>query len=430
MPSISFGGNSQLLFSGRFFDGLTFTSVIKGLTEAPGRDLKSLGRKGCAGSTPAVRTSQLDLGAGLLRTAPMTTQRTPQRLTSPKDLARSGAGRAGTASGSSRPSPGGTRSAFRRRWPRSLEPATITTTRSRASSCPTPRELIPRSRRARRSDRRRRHEPGSRGWCIAIPIGVLIKLVAVCAGLLPLLLSPASSVGPGSGSLSAGEFAAAVDYVRARAGIWEVILTGGDPLTLSPRRVAEATQAVAAINHVKVLRWHTRLPIAAPERVTKPMVRALMAEGKTTVIAVHANHPRELTKGARSACRRLAAEGAMLVSQSVLLKGVNDDPETLIDLMRAFVEAGVKPYYLHHGDLAPGTAHWRVSIARGQELMRLLRARLSGLATPTYMLDIPGGRGKVPIGPQWLHSGDNEQHVVTDPQGIQHVYADRLGADS
>jgi lysine 2,3-aminomutase len=120
----------------------------------------------------------------------------------------------------------------------------------------------------------------------------------------------------------------------------------------------------------------------------------------------------------------------MLVSQSVLLKGVNDDEDTLVDLMRAFVEAGVKPYYLHHGDLAPGTAHWRAPIARGQELMRLLRARLSGLATPTYMLDIPAGRGKVPIGPQWIHSGDNGEHVVTDPQGIQHAYADRLGADS
>ena len=170
--------------------------------------------------------------------------------------------------------------------------------------------------------------------------------------------------------LSPAEFAAAVDYVRAHRGIWEVILTGGDPLTLSPRRIAEATRALAAIPHVKVLRWHTRLPVAAPEQVTKAMARALMAEGKTTVVAVHANHPRELTESARSACRRLTAEGAMLVSQSVLLKGVNDDPETLIDLMRAFVEARVKPYYLHHGDLAPGTAHWRVPIARGQELMR------------------------------------------------------------
>ena len=196
-------------------------------------------------------------------------------------------------------------------------------------------------------------------------------------------------------------------------------------MTLSPRRIAEATQALGAIRHVKVLRWHTRLPVAAPERVTKAMARALMAEGKTTVVAVHANHPRELTDAARSACRRLAAEGAMLVSQSVLLKGVNDDPETLIELMRAFVEARVKPYYLHHGDLAPGTAHWRVPIAKGQELMRVLRARLSGLATPTYMLDIPGGRGKVPIGPQWIRSGEDGTHVVTDPQGIEHVYVDR-----
>jgi lysine 2,3-aminomutase len=145
---------------------------------------------------------------------------------------------------------------------------------------------------------------------------------------------------------------------------------------------------------------------------------------------VHANHPRELTESARAACRRLAAAGAMLVSQSVLLKGVNDDPETLIALMRAFVEAGVKPYYLHHGDLAPGTAHWRVPIARGQDLMRSLRARLSGLATPTYMLDIPGGWGKAPIGPQWIHCGENGDHVVTDPQGLRHAYADRLGPNA
>ena len=119
----------------------------------------------------------------------------------------------------------------------------------------------------------------------------------------------------------------------------------------------------------------------------------------------------------------------MLVSQSVLLKGVNDDEDTLVDLMRAFVEAGVKPYYLHHADLAPGTAHFRTTLAAGQALMQALRGRLSGLCQPTYMLDIPGGRGKVPIGPQWIDSGDNGKHVVTDPQGIQHVYADRLGAD-
>ena len=260
------------------------------------------------------------------------------------------------------------------------------------------------------------------------PDRVLIKLVAVCAVYCRFCFRR-ERVGPGSGTLSAAEFGGALDYLRARSEIWEVILTGGDPLTLSPRRIAETTQSLAAIDHVKVLRWHTRLPVAAPERMTKAVARALMAEGKTTVVAVHANHARELTENARSACRRLVAEGAMLVSQSVLLKGVNDDPETLIDLMRAFVEARVKPYYLHHGDLAPGTTHWRVSIARGQELMRVLRARLSGLATPIYMLDIPGGHGKAPIGPQWIHPSEDRGHVVTDPQGMQHIYADRLGAD-
>src|ERR1700761_2474317 len=192
------------------------------------------------------------------------------------------------------------------------------------------------------------------------PDRVLIKLVAVCAVYCRFCFRR-ERVGPGSGTLGAADFACALEYLKAHPEIWEVILTGGDPLTLSPRRIAETTHALGSINHVKVLRWHTRLPVAAPERVTKAMARALMAEGKTTVVAVHANHARELTDDARSACRRLAAEGAMLVSQSVLLKGVNDDAETLIDLMRAFVEARVKPYYLHHGDLAPGTAHWRGS---------------------------------------------------------------------
>jgi len=149
-------------------------------------------------------------------------------------------------------------------------------------------------------------------------------------------------------------------------------------------------------------------------------------------VAVHANHARELTEGARSACRRLAAEGAMLVSQSVLLKGVNDDPGTLIDLMRAFVEARVKPYYLHHGDLAPGTAHWRTSIDEGQALMRALRGRLSGLCQPGYVLDIPGGHGKSPVGPVYVSpansfSGEREREAetryrITDYCGDVHLY--------
>jgi lysine 2,3-aminomutase len=348
----------------------------------------------------------------------------PQRLTTPKDLVDAGL---------AAPERLHELEAVAERYAIGLTPALTALVRPEDPSDPIARQFLPDLRELIRDPAERDDPIGDdamspvKGLVHRYPDRVLIKLVAVCAVYCRFCFRR-ERVGPGSGALSAAEFAAAFDYVRADQGIWEVILTGGDPLTLSPRRIAEVTQALAAIGHVKVLRWHTRLPVAAPERVTKAMARALVAEGKTTVVAVHANHARELTESARLACRRLAAEGAMLVSQSVLLKGVNDDAETLIDLMRAFVEARVKPYYLHHGDLAPGTAHWRVPIARGQELMRSLRARLSGLATPTYMLDIPGGHGKAPIGPQWIES-ENGEHVVTDPQGIQHGYADRLGAD-
>jgi lysine 2,3-aminomutase len=348
-----------------------------------------------------------------------------RRLTSPEDLIEAGLARLERLP---------ELEAVAKHYAIGLTPALAALVRPEDPSDPIARQFVPDARELIRDPAERDDPIGDDamspvdGLVHRYPDRVLIKLVAVCAVYCRFCFRR-ERVGPGSGTLSADDFDAAVDYVRAHEGIWEVILTGGDPLTLSPRRIAEVTQALAAIDHVKVLRWHTRLPVAAPERVTRAVARALVAEGKTTVVAVHANHARELTENARSACRRLAAEGAMLVSQSVLLKGVNDDPETLIDLMRAFVEARVKPYYLHHGDLAPGTTHWRVSIARGQELMRVLRARLSGLATPIYMLDIPGGHGKAPIGPQWIHPGEDRGHVVTDPQGMQHAYADRLGAD-
>ncbi len=257
------------------------------------------------------------------------------------------------------------------------------------------------------------------------PDRVLIKLVAVCAVYCRFCFRR-ERVGPGSGRLSAAAFAAALAYVRERPKIWEVILTGGDPLTLSPRRIAAATAAIASIDHVRTLRWHTRMAVAAPERVDAAMARALAVSNKTVVVAVHANHPRELGPEARAACRRLADRGILLVSQSVLLRGVNDDPSVLEALMRAFVEARIKPYYLHHGDLAPGTAHWRTSIAEGQALMQALRGRLSGLAMPTYVLDIPGGYGKVPIGPQSIRPDGNGGYLVSDPSGVERPYRDRI----
>jgi lysine 2,3-aminomutase len=249
------------------------------------------------------------------------------------------------------------------------------------------------------------------------PDRVLLKLVSACAVYCRFCFRR-EMVGPGRGGLSGAALAAALDYIRARPEIWEAILTGGDPLILSPRRLKTIMAELAAIDHVKVIRVHTRLPVAAPERVTPALVRALRGD-KATFIVLHANHPRELTPAARAAVARCVDAGIPMLSQSVLLRGVNDNVETLGALMRALVECRVKPYYLHHADLAPGTAHLRTSIAEGQDLLRALHGRYSGLCQPAYVLDIPGGYGKSPIGPSYLNA---ESSSVEDFNGRRHVY--------
>ncbi|HMF05771.1 MAG TPA: lysine-2,3-aminomutase-like protein [Methylocella sp.] len=218
---------------------------------------------------------------------------------------------------------------------------------------------------------------------------------------------------------------AAIAYIAARPEIWEVILTGGDPLTLSARRIAGFMKRLRAIEHVKILRVHTRVPVADPAMVTPELPKILLASGKSVYVALHANHPRELTKAARAACARLIDGGIPMLSQSVLLAGVNDDIDTLAKLMRVFVEMRIKPYYLHQLDPAPGTAHFRVPIAKGQELMHQLLGRVSGLCQPHYMLDIPGGYGKSPIGPNYLTEGDSAgTYSIADYRGRPHVYAE------
>jgi lysine 2,3-aminomutase len=223
------------------------------------------------------------------------------------------------------------------------------------------------------------------------PDRVLFKLVHVCAVYCRFCFRR-EMVGPGkAAALPEAAYREALDYIRARTDIWEVILTGGDPLMLSPRRLAEIMADLAAVDHVRIVRIHTRVPVAAPARIDA---------------------------------------GIPLVSQTVLLRGVNDDAKVLEALMRAFVENRIKPYYLHHGDLAPGTAHLRTTIAEGQELMRGLRGRVSGLCQPEYVLDIPGGHGKAPIGPNYLSHASSEeselslekQYRIVDYCGDVHLY--------
>ena len=229
-------------------------------------------------------------------------------------------------------------------------------------------------------------------------------------------------MGPhGDGALPERELAAALDYVHANPQIWEVILTGGDPFVLSARRIAELTRRLSAIAHLRVVRWHTRLPVAAPERVTDALVEAMKLGHGATYVALHANHPRELTAAARAACARIVDAGIPMLSQTVLLKGVNDDIGTLEALMRAFVETRIKPYYLHHADLAPGTSHFRVGVDRGQDLIRALRARASGLCQPEYVLDIPGGYAKARIAPPDFETSPDAL-LLRDHSGRQHAY--------
>jgi lysine 2,3-aminomutase len=261
------------------------------------------------------------------------------------------------------------------------------------------------------------------------PDRVLLKLTHICVVYCRFCFRR-EMVGPDKPNvLTPQALTRALDYIRANPGIWEVILTGGDPLVLSPRRLRSLMKALADIGHVKVVRVHTRLPVADPARVTPALVRAMKIEGKPTYVAIHINHARELTSDARAACARMADAGIPLLSQTVLLSGVNDTPEVMGELMRALVECRIKPYYLHHGDLAPGTSHLRTEIETGQQLMRRLRGRFSGLCQPTYVLDIPGGHGKSPIGPNYIERIESSGHaefVVEDFHGQRHRYPPAL----
>ena len=252
---------------------------------------------------------------------------------------------------------------------------------------------------------------------------VLFKIVSACPGYCRFCFRR-ETVGPGKdNALSPADFETALAYIAAHSEIREVILTGGDPFILSPRRIAEVSDRLGAIAHVKIVRWHTRVPVTDPDRVSDALVAALHGNGATHWIAIHANHAREFGPDARRAIARLADAGIPLVSQSVLLKGVNDDADTLAGLMRAFVDNRIKPYYLHHPDLAPGTSHFRNTIAQGLALMTRLREQLSGLEMPAYMLDIPGGFGKVPLESDHLEISESAIRV-RDLKGRWHVYAD------
>ncbi len=227
--------------------------------------------------------------------------------------------------------------------------------------------------------------------------------------LKPLLACPVycrfcfrrEAVGADGGVLGEAELDAALAWFARTPAVREAILTGGDPLMLSPRRLGSILGRLSAMPHIELLRIHSRVPVAAPDLVTPALAEALGALERPIYLCVHANHAREFSPAAMEALGRLQRAGVVLLGQSVLLRGVNDSAEALEGLFRAMLRARIKPYYLHQLDPAPGTARFAVPVEEGRALLRALRGRVSGLAWPTYVQERPGGAGKVPLGPAY-----------------------------
>lgn len=204
-------------------------------------------------------------------------------------------------------------------------------------------------------------------------------------------------IGRNGKALSATERKEALAYIAHNQQIEEVILSGGDPLNIS---IAQLPKYIAPLNdfaHIRRLRIHTRIPVVTPEKVDLRLLSLLRTQKQRVCIVLHINHVNELSQKAREAISALRDSGALLFSQTVLLRGVNDSAPTLADLCNALLDVGVSPYYLHHLDLARGTNHFRLTLDEGLAIHQALRARLSGIALPTYIVEIPGGGGKVPV---------------------------------
>lgn len=190
-----------------------------------------------------------------------------------------------------------------------------------------------------------------------------------------------------------------LDYIKRTAAIRDVILSGGDPLLLPDEILDGALAKLRRISHVEIVRIHTRAPVTLPERITPALCR-ILEKYHPLYVNTHFNHPSEITPRSAAACSLMASAGIPLGNQTVLLRGVNDDPPVMKDLMQRLLTIRIRPYYIHQADLVEGTGHFRTSIGRGLDVMRALRGHTSGLAVPYYVVDLPGGRGKVPLVPE------------------------------
>lgn len=226
--------------------------------------------------------------------------------------------------------------------------------------------------------------------------------------------------------LYAGDFDQAFAYLAAHPEVEELILTGGDPWMLSNEKLSALVERVAEeLPSIQRLRFHTRMPVTLPSRVNEGLLGAIVRPNNfRTLVVTHFNHPRELTPEAKKATDALADRGIILLNQAVLLRGVNDSAETLRTLFVGLGNRGILPYYLHHCDLVAGAEHFRLPLREGRAIVAELRGKLPGYLLPEYVLDLPGGRGKIPVGRSFVESENNGEYLLRGREGERIPYRD------
>ncbi|MBF0100554.1 MAG: KamA family radical SAM protein [Desulfobacterales bacterium] len=207
-----------------------------------------------------------------------------------------------------------------------------------------------------------------------------------------------------------------IDYIQKTTSVNEVVLSGGDPLILDDHRIEAILSEISRITHIEIIRIHTRIPCVLPQRITLDLI-SILQRFQPIYINIQFNHPDEITPEASFACKLLADSGIALGSQTVLLKGINDSPDIMKQLMMKLLKNRIKPYYLHHTDPVQGTHHFRTTIEKGLEIMKYLRGNISGMAIPNYMIDLPGGKGKVPLLPNYIVNKNKHMWIIENYSG-------------
>jgi lysine 2,3-aminomutase len=295
-------------------------------------------------------------------------------------------------------------------------------------SCPIRMQCVPRDYELERSPEEMADPCGEdghspvHGLVHRYPDRVLFLVNEMCA-MYCRYCTRSRMVGEGKRTLSKETYEAAFAYIRSHKEIRDVLISGGDPLMLSDRMLEYIIKTVKAIPHVEFVRIGTRVPVTLPQRVTSDLVK-MLKKYSPLWMSVHFTHPKEISRRVRYACELLADAGIPLGSQTVLLRGINDRPEVMKKLMHELLKIRVRPYYIYQCDPIYGSKHFRTPVGVGLNIMEHLRGYTSGYAVPTYVIDAPGGGGKIPLGPNYVISNKDGKHTLRNYAGEQYSYQD------